>query len=297
MSLITIFSAPKPFTNPHIATIQRNAIQSWTHLTDVEVFLIGEEEGLAETAVELGIRHLPNVARNESGTPLVSSIFDLARQNSESPLLCYVNADIILLPDLIDAARLLSKLENFLLVGQRWDVDVTDAIDFSGEWTSRVAALAKEKGSLHIPAGSDYFLFPKNCYADMPPFAIGRAGWDNWMIYKSRKEHWSTVDGTESVMIVHQNHDYSHLPNNQPHYKLPESLENKQMAGGKVVTRFQLVDADRRLVNGCLEPQSLTLATLRRTVETYPLLYWNNPVLTERITNLLQRIFFKLGIE
>ena len=34
MPLITIFSSPKPFINPHIATIQRNAIQSWTLLPD-----------------------------------------------------------------------------------------------------------------------------------------------------------------------------------------------------------------------------------------------------------------------
>jgi len=297
MSLVTIFSAPKAFTNPHIAMIQRNAIQSWTHLPDVEVILIGEEEGLAQAAAELGVRHLSDVARNESGTPLVSSIFDLAWQNSASPLLCYVNADIVLLPDLIDAARLLSKLENFLLVGQRWDADITAPLDFSGDWAARTATFVKEKGALHLPAGSDYFLFPRACFTDMPPFAIGRAGWDNWMIYKARKEHWPTIDGTESVIIIHQNHDYSHLPDNQPHYRLPESLENKQLAGGKEITRFKLIDADRRLVNGRLEPQRFTLATLRRTIETYPLLHWNNYALTERITNMMQRIFFKLGME
>ena len=49
MTLITAFTAPKPFTNPHIATIQRNAIQSWIHLgSEVEVLLMGDEEGMAE---------------------------------------------------------------------------------------------------------------------------------------------------------------------------------------------------------------------------------------------------------
>jgi hypothetical protein len=32
MPLITLFSAPKPFTDPHIALIQRNALHSWTLL-------------------------------------------------------------------------------------------------------------------------------------------------------------------------------------------------------------------------------------------------------------------------
>jgi hypothetical protein len=54
--LITIFSAPKPFTNPHIARIQRNAIRSWAMLApEAEVVLLGEEDGLAQAAAELGV--------------------------------------------------------------------------------------------------------------------------------------------------------------------------------------------------------------------------------------------------
>jgi len=55
MPLITFFSAPKPFTNPHIAMIQRNAIRSWTLLKDVEIILLGDEIGLAEFAKEFNI--------------------------------------------------------------------------------------------------------------------------------------------------------------------------------------------------------------------------------------------------
>ncbi len=51
MSLITFFSAPKPFTDPHIAMIQRNAIKSWTLLPDVEVILLGEETVLPKPRV------------------------------------------------------------------------------------------------------------------------------------------------------------------------------------------------------------------------------------------------------
>src|SRR5512145_3128572 len=102
MPVLTIFTAPKPFTNPHIALIQRNAIRSWLALgPQVEVILIGEEEGLAEVAAEYGVRHLTNVERNANGTPLVSSMFALARQYSTSPLLACVNADILLMPDFV----------------------------------------------------------------------------------------------------------------------------------------------------------------------------------------------------
>ena len=86
MALLTIFTAPKPFTDPHIRTIQRNAICSWMQLDGAEVLLVGGEPGLAETAAEFGLPHLPDVRRNAWGTPLVSSIFDLARRRSAAPL-------------------------------------------------------------------------------------------------------------------------------------------------------------------------------------------------------------------
>ncbi len=106
MPLLTVFSAPKPFTDPHIDTIQRNAILTWKHLgQEVEVFLVGDEPGMKEAAVECCVPVLNGVLRNPSGTPLVSSIFELARKASESRFMVYVNGDILLLPDIIAATR------------------------------------------------------------------------------------------------------------------------------------------------------------------------------------------------
>ncbi len=290
MTSITIFSAPKPFTNPHIAMIQRSAIKSWTLLPDVEVILLGEETGLAEAARELGVKHLPNVARSESGTPLISSMFQLARENSTSELLCIINADMILFPDFVEAAKQVAKLKDrFVSMSQRWDLDVTQPIEFNEGWQNRLRSSVHGQGILHRPMGSDFFLFPRSCYADIPAFAIGRAGWDNWMIYKSRKEGWATVDVTPSVMIVHQNHDYSHLPGGQPHYKHPETDVNIQLAGGREVTRFTLLDVDCRLSNGKLVSRKWNRQTLRRAVESYPLLAWDNYGLAAKVSALFRR--------
>src|SRR5690349_24709152 len=139
MSIITLFSAPKPFTNPHIATIQRNAIKSWTLLPDVEVILLGEETGLAEAAGEWGVKHLRDVKRNASGTPLIFSMFQLARENSNSELLCIINADMILMSDFVDAAKQVAKLKDkFVLLSQRWDYDITQPIEFTEGWQDRL---------------------------------------------------------------------------------------------------------------------------------------------------------------
>ncbi len=252
--MLTLFTTPKPFTDPHIDTIQRNALRSWLKLPGVEVLVVGEEDGLAEAAAELGVPCLPQVARNRRGTPLVSSIFDLARQNSESPLLCYVNADILLLPDLVEAARRVrEQAEAFLLIGRRWDLDVREPLDFDTGWDERLRQRALSQGRLHPPAGSDYFVFPRELFQDIPPFAIGRAGWDNWMIYHARKQGWAVVDGTPDVMIVHQDHDYAHL-GGAPHYDHEESHTNIELARGSRgnYTGYLVLEANRELRGGKL---------------------------------------------
>ncbi|HLO15045.1 MAG TPA: hypothetical protein VK206_09460 [Anaerolineales bacterium] len=284
MSLITFFSAPKSFSNPHIAMIQRNALRSWTCLPDVEVLLLGEETGLAEAAREIGVRHIPNVKCNENGTPLISSMFELARQNSQSDLLCIINTDMLLMPDFVEAAMesrslLLGRrqhtpsgrvgLQSFVLLSQRWDLDVTRPIEFTEGWQNRLSSLVHNQGALHRPAGSDFFLFPSSCYTDLPDFTIGRAGWDNWMIYKARKEKWPVIDCTPSVVIVHQNHDYSHLPGGKPHYEHPDTNENIRLAGGQANIRYTVLDATHQLVDGKLVRPKMTSLRLMRKLELF----------------------------
>ncbi len=278
--LLTIFTAPKPFINPHIAMIQRNALRSWLALGDeVEALLIGDEAGVAEVSAELGIRHLPQVERNAYGTPLIRSIFDLARQHGGGKLLAYVNADIVLLPDFVTAAKqAASSFSHFLMVGQRWDVDVRQPLDFEGDWASRLRQFALSEGHLHPPGGSDYFIFPRACFEQVPPMAVGRAGWDNWMIYAARAAGWPVIDASPSVMILHQNHDYSHLPGGQPHYRLPETKENVRLGGGKL-TIFKLADATHALNAAGVVRLPLKGEKLRREIEIFPLVRLHSPAL------------------
>jgi hypothetical protein len=71
------------------------------------------------------------------------------------------------------------------------------------------------------------------------------------MIYKARKEGWAVIDCTPSVMIVHQNHDYSHLPGGKPHYEHPDTNENIRLAGGQATsaTRFWMQRINLWMVN------------------------------------------------
>jgi len=287
MALITVFSAPKSFSDPHIAIIQRNAISSWTKLPDVEVVVLGDEPGLVEAALELGVKHIRDIPRSPSGAPLMDAMFRLAREASQTPLYVIVNADIILFNDLVEAARKVSaQKEKFVLLGQRWDLGITAPLDFSAGWQEHLRNTVYEKGSLHRPAGSDYFLFPNSCYTNIPGFTIGRAGWDNWMIYHARKSGFPAIDATHDVMIIHQSHDYSHLPGGKPHDTPPDTDENVRLAGGRPMTRFTVLDTDKRLENGKILPQKMDSARLWRRIEAWPLLALGST----KISNALWRV-------
>jgi hypothetical protein len=272
--LLTLFTAPKPFVDPHIAVIQRNTLRNWKALGQaVQTVVIGDEPGIAEVCSELDLVHLPAVRCNAMGTPLISSIFSLAREVNESPYLVYANADILFLPELIERVRLLgSKKDQFLGVGQRWDLDVEETISFSDDWAGRLYERTRREGQQHGQTGSDYFIFPRQCFIQIPDFAVGRAGWDNWMIFWGRWQHWAVVDMTDCLTAIHQNHGYGHLPGGVIHYQQPETLDNVRMGGGRR-TIFKLSDATHELVDDCLRNKPLDWGAFWREVEVFPLIW------------------------
>jgi len=269
MSFLTIFTASKPFVNPHIITIQRNAIQSWSRLTDVEVILLGDEPGIGETADELGVRHVPDVERDERGVPTVRSVMEQGHAFSSSPILCYANADMILMSDIVEAARKVSgQVKDFLMVGQRWNLDITSEIDFNGDWEARLRDEVTIRGEFYTPWGIDYFVFPRHLYIDVPDFTIGRPAWDNWMVYHARSTWGVAIDATRSVLVIHQNHDYSHLPGNKPPYGSEVAKQNLAKAGGRRCV-YHVMDTNKELITGKVRNPRFHLGRIFRRLERY----------------------------
>src|SRR5260221_11426640 len=128
--MITFFTTPKPFRG-HIGVIQRNAIESWKRIhPSADVILFGDEEGAAEAARDLRIRHIPSVKRNEHGTKYLSPIFDGAQDLARHNCLCYINCDIILMSDFRIAVERVTALGGrFLMAGRLWVNDITVAED------------------------------------------------------------------------------------------------------------------------------------------------------------------------
>jgi tetratricopeptide (TPR) repeat protein len=232
---ITIFSVPKPFKD-HVGIIQRNAIQSWTLLKpQPEIILLGDDEGTAEIAKEFGLIHIPSIEKNEFGTPLVSSIFEIAQNIATNSVLAYVNADIILMSDFISAVQQVeSRFTSFLMVGQRWDMDLNYLIDFSViDWENNLRNKTSSSGRLHESTGIDYFIFNKGFYKSVLPFAIGRTMWDNWLVYQALKQKAPVIDSTQNVFIIHQNHGYEHIKGGEHEaWKGTEAKRNLALGGG-----------------------------------------------------------------
>ena len=210
--MLTIFTIPKPFVG-HIGLIQRNAIKSWLALRpSCEIMLFGDEEGTEACASQLGMRYVPGIVRNEFGTPLLNDAFKQAEGAARFPCLCYVNTDMILPAVLTECVGRI-PFPAFLMTGQRMYVDVHTELDFSDPERARaLEAAIRAKGSLRPSSGTDYFVFTRGLFGELPPFAVGRPGWDNWMVFRARQLHLPIVDASPYMLAFHQNHDYAHVP-------------------------------------------------------------------------------------
>jgi hypothetical protein len=224
--MLTLFTTAKPFKGESFVA-QRNAICSWTKLhPQCEVILFGDEEGSAELAKESGIRHVQSVARSQSGTPLLNDLFEQAQRLALNSILAYVNADIILMRDLIDAVQRVASWRNrYLVTGRRTNLVIDKLLTFDLAWEGRMRELIELHGEPH--PGPDYFVFPQNLWGEIPPFAVGREYWSSWLIYAARTRRAAVVDVSQVVLAVHQKHSYP--PNRTEH---PEWIQNRRLLGG-----------------------------------------------------------------
>jgi hypothetical protein len=232
--MITFFTSAKPFRGV-TAIQQRNALQSWRRLApDVEVFLFGRDDGTDEVAAELGLRHIPDVDTTEFGTPRLDAMYRQVQAEAGNPIVCYINADIILLPDFVRAVTAVSAWRRpFVLVGHRWDLDFEEPIAFddSAGWAERIASGARARGHRSHSCALDFFVFPRGAVPRMPGFAIGRPAWDNWLIMDFERRGIPIVDATADMLAIHQNHGYGHVPKARGSvWEGPEADANRRLA-------------------------------------------------------------------
>jgi hypothetical protein len=210
---LTIFAIPKRFEGL-FGLIQGNAVRSWAALSPrPEIILLGSDAGTAEMAAEVGARHLPEVAASPSGAPRLDDVLRKGQLEARTDLVCFVNADIVLTPQWLAAVAVTAAARpRFLMVGRRWNLDVLAPLPFDrAGWCDELTSDARSRGQLATNMYIDYFVFPRGMLMDIPPFVIGRPGYDNWLLWSVRKRGIALVDATLAAPVIHQNHDYSHI--------------------------------------------------------------------------------------
>ena len=236
MSILTLCSIPKPFTGIY-ERLQHNALQNWVQrVAPEDIFLFGDEEGVAAAAKRYGCRHFP-CQSNDFGTPIISDVFRRAAATAQTPFLAFVNADILLGESLqsaiADLASSVFPSSGFLGVSRRWNLEMPEGIDVSDPDSFAVLETqALEANDLYPPVAMDLFVFPKTLFATMPPFSIGWPGakYDNWMLWYARSKGVPVVDMTAGVTLIHQNHPGFSCGEDRARYV--EHWRNLRFAGG-----------------------------------------------------------------
>lgn len=285
--LVTLVSVPRGFDSP-VARAQRNAINSWRALGDeVEILLCGNDDGVADIAASVGATHVPDIDLSAWGTPMLNSVLSVTAATARARLVCYINTDIILVSDFVATIRRVRR-RRFLMVGQRWDLDVADDLTFDDPGVGALRSRVARDGILHPPAGSDYFVYPANLQWNSPPLVIGRGSWDNWLIYRARALRTPVIDATSSITAIHQNHDYGHIKDRRDAYwSNPEADINVELVGPDRV--FDLLDATHALTGTALH-RHLDRPHLRRRFDRLRILHpwvWRATLPLRRLRKLL----------
>jgi hypothetical protein len=203
---------------------------------------------VAESARAAGVDHLPNVAVGERGTPRIDDAFRRVEEAATGELRCYVNADIVLLSDFVSAVEAVRRVtERFLIIGETTDLDVPGDLELDrAEVRDALARRARAEGRSRGPTAIDYFVYTPGLFDPVPPFVVGRARFDNWLVWRARGRG-PVVDASRAVLAIHQRHDYSHIAGGQQEAHFgAEAAHNLELAGG-AGRLFTIFDATHRL--------------------------------------------------
>lgn len=259
--MLTIFTTPRAFRGEY-KIIQENAINSWINIgSGVEIILFGNEYGIDKIANKYHIRHTPKIKRNVYGTPLVDSLFYEAGVEARGDILLYINSDIILPPDFMEIVKVIQrKFNRFLVIGERIDFEVDEAIDFGDKRkSSGLFRRARRLGNFHGRTGIDFFLYSKGLWKKIPPLAIGRFSWDNWLVYEGFKQSGNLIDVSYIVRVIHQNHStHTKLTGKKRERFEKERRLNANLTGNK---QYDLFDSNYFMIN--LFNSKLILPTTR----------------------------------
>jgi len=204
--VISFFTIPRAFDDKY-NDIQIASIQSWLSISDeVEVWLVGNDSGVGKVNDFLGprVHHILSVNRSPWKTPLIDDAFYQVMDVASYDILCYVNTDIYFVFGVKETVELVRDMFfpslGWIITGQRFDVNEDHIKLALGGYPIKL------RGERHCRHGEDYFIFGKGIYGHrghIPPFAVGRSAWDNWLLMDAQDRGMKAIDATGTIDAFH----------------------------------------------------------------------------------------------
>lgn len=166
------------------------------------------ETSVAEECSALGweVRHISVSAAD--GIPVLKYMYRDVMKNYNTTFYAYSNGDILFTDTVINTLLSLrnSSVElnkPVIIVGQRTNVD--NVTELEGSTWRNITTIAKERGILFTGWAEDFFITTRSYpWNDIAEVVIGRRAYDNWLVYNSRKSKYTVIDGTKTLLAVHQ---------------------------------------------------------------------------------------------
>jgi hypothetical protein len=126
----------------------------------------------------------------------------------DADVIVWINADIILPRHFTQLVTQIARaFPEYLLIGQRYSLDVGDQlIDFSNR-TEAAALFRSEAGQWDGHQAIDYFVFNRGVWAHTIPPDLSLAwAWDQFLVSHASRLGLRTVDATPAIRAIHQSH-------------------------------------------------------------------------------------------
>lgn len=210
--MITFLFSPKPFKGQD-AINQRNALASWRRVVpNAEFICYGDGDGVADVCKEFGAEHVKGIPCTETGAPRYDCIAHDAENRAKNDLQMFINADIFLLPGFLEQINKI-QFPQFLAVSDRLNVrpEFLSEGEIFNMRSSLLKGLANGTAFMNGGSGSDFFIFRRGLWRDLPPVAAGRAGYDNVLMWTCLKKRIPLIDVTNVILPLHPIHNYNHV--------------------------------------------------------------------------------------
>lgn len=251
--MISFLSSPKAFSGRAYQN-QLNAIQSWLAVhPDAEVILYGDSPGCKEACARFGLLHVDTIESSASGVPHFGAIAQHARQHARHDVQVYLNCDILLGHQILDAVRAVT-LPEFLMIGQRIDLWDTAEVSITADrWSADLEGLVKDpRARLHPTSGMDYFVFTRGMWERTPPLVIGRAGYDSALVAICLRRGIPVIDATYVIPALHQYHDYGHVKGKEAEIMAGDDARQNKRLHGIAHSAPTIGDATWQIIGGTL---------------------------------------------